>query len=98
MQPEVERPELEGSCRPLTREPLTADQAEVLSRRFEALGDPVRPRLSSLIASHKGSEACGCELTAGFPPSGPTISHYLRVLREAGFDRRAAMHPAATLT
>lgn len=73
-----------GCCTPLTTEPLTADEAEVLSQRFKALGDPVRLRLLSLIASHEGGEACVCELTAGFQVSGPTISHHLRVLREAG--------------
>lgn len=76
---------------PLTADPLTVEQAEVLSRRFKALGDPVRLRLLSLIASHQGGEACVCELTEGFAVSGPTISHHLRVLREAGLiegDRR----------
>jgi ArsR family transcriptional regulator len=38
----------------------------------------------SLIASHEGGEACVCELTAVFDLSGPTISHHLKVLREAG--------------
>jgi ArsR family transcriptional regulator len=40
--------------------------------------------LISVIASHEGGEACVCELTAGFQVSGPTISHHLPVLREAG--------------
>jgi len=71
-------------CTPLSTEPLATDDAEVLSQRFKALGDPVRLRLLSLIASHEGGEACVCELTAGFQVSGPTISHHLRVLREAG--------------
>ena len=71
-------------CTPLSTEPLTADEAELLSQRFKALGDPVRLRLLSLIASHEGGEVCVCELTGGFQVSGPTISHHLRVLREAG--------------
>ncbi|GAY13086.1 arsenical resistance operon repressor [Pseudonocardia sp. N23] len=41
---------------------------------FKALGDPVRLRLLSTIASHKGGEACVCELTGVFDLSGPTIS------------------------
>lgn len=80
----AESPELAGCCSALTAEPLTTDEAEVLSQRFKALGDPVRLRLLSLIASHEGGEACVCELTTGFDLSGPTISHHLRVLREAG--------------
>ncbi len=71
-------------CAPLARDPLSASQADALARRFKALGDPVRLRLLSLIASHDGGEACVCELTVGFDVSGPTISHHLKVLREAG--------------
>jgi ArsR family transcriptional regulator len=71
-------------CSPLTREPLTADQSVELARVFKALGDPVRLRLLSLIASHAGGEACVCDLTDAFDLTGPTISHHLKVLREAG--------------
>ena len=71
-------------CSPLVREPLSADQAVELSRLFKAMGDPVRLRLLSLIASHAGGEACVCDLTGVFDLSGPTISHHLKVLREAG--------------
>ncbi|WP_308257488.1 ArsR/SmtB family transcription factor [Pseudonocardia lacus] len=73
-----------GCCSPLAREPLDAEQAVDLSRSFKALGDPVRLRLLSLIASHEGGEACVCELTDTFEVTGPTISHHLKVLREAG--------------
>ena len=49
---------------------------------FKALGDPVRLRLAALIASQ--AEACVCDLQTHFTLSGPTISHHLKVLREAG--------------
>jgi ArsR family transcriptional regulator, arsenate/arsenite/antimonite-responsive transcriptional repressor len=71
-------------CSPLVREPLSVDRAVDVARMFKALGDPVRLRLLSLIASHAGGEACVCELTDGFHLAGPTISHHLKVLREAG--------------
>ena len=80
-----------GCCAPLAREPLTGDQAVELARVFKALGDPVRLRLLSLIASHEGGEACVCDLSDVFELTGPTISHHLKVLREAGLitgDRR----------
>lgn len=51
---------------------------------FKALGDPVRLRLLSLIASHPGGEACVCEISATFDVSQPTISHHLKLLRSAG--------------
>jgi len=76
-----------GCCAPLAREPLTGDQAVELARVFKALGDPVRLRLLSLIASHEGGEACVCDLTDVFELTGPTISHHLKVLREAGLIR-----------
>jgi ArsR family transcriptional regulator, arsenate/arsenite/antimonite-responsive transcriptional repressor len=71
-------------CPSLSHEPLVADHAESLARGFKAVADPVRLRLLSLIASHQGGEACVCDLTAGFELTGPTISHHLKVLREAG--------------
>ena len=71
-------------CSPLVREPLSAQQALRLARLFKALGDPVRLRLLSLIASHDGGQACVCDLTGMFDLTGPTISHHLKVLREAG--------------
>ena len=71
-------------CSPMVREPLTAEQATALAGAFKALADPVRLRLLSLIASHAGGEACVCDLTDAFELTGPTISHHLKVLRQAG--------------
>ena len=51
---------------------------------FKALGDPVRLRLLSLVASHEGGEACVCDISDTFDLSQPTISHHLKVLRQAG--------------
>jgi ArsR family transcriptional regulator len=55
-----------------------------LAQAFKALGDPVRLRLASLIAARDGGEVCVCDLTSAFDLTQPTISHHLRVLREAG--------------
>lgn len=74
----------QGCCPPLAREPLSREQSLELSRVFKAMGDPVRLRLLSLIASHEGGEACVCDLADVFDLTGPTISHHLKVLREAG--------------
>ncbi|MGW9307013.1 ArsR/SmtB family transcription factor [Saccharomonospora azurea] len=64
-------------------EPLTAKQAVDLARAFKAIGDPVRLRLLSLIASHVDGEACVCDVAGAFELAGPTISHHLKVLRKA---------------
>ena len=74
----------EPCCTPLVREPLTENWAGDLASMFKALGDPVRLQLLSRVASHAGGEACGCDLSVGFDLTQPTISHHLKVLREAG--------------
>lgn len=63
---------------------MTTDWAGDLAQMFKALGDPVRLRLLSIVASQPGGEACVCDLTAAFDLSQPTISHHLKVLRETG--------------
>lgn len=71
-------------CPPLTESHIPAETAAALAPAFKALGDPVRLRLMSMIASAPGGEACVCDLTPAFDLSGPTISHHLKTLREAG--------------
>ena len=71
-------------CSPLSREPLSEEVAEQASAILKALGDPVRLRLMSLVASHEGGEACVCDLNDAFDLSQPTISHHLKVLHEVG--------------
>ena len=68
----------------LVRAPLAAEEAAELSRGLKALADPTRLRLLSLIAAHEDGEACVCELTEPLHLSQPTISHHLKILREAG--------------
>jgi ArsR family transcriptional regulator len=86
-------PVLECDAAPLVRDPLTEQQAATLAAVFKALSDPVRLRLLSMIASRAGGECCVCDLTPAFDVSEPTISHHLKVLREAGLvtsQRRAS--------
>ncbi|MEU5180475.1 metalloregulator ArsR/SmtB family transcription factor [Streptomyces longwoodensis] len=74
-----------GACCPgLLTAPLDEDQAADLAKVFKALGDPVRLRLLSMIASRSGGEVCVCDLTPAFELSQPTISHHLKLLRQAG--------------
>ncbi|MBF6326988.1 ArsR/SmtB family transcription factor [Nocardia transvalensis] len=84
-----------SSCEatPRTRPPLTARDATELAALFKALADPVRLRLLSAIASRTGGEACVCDLSEGIDVTQPTVSHHLKVLREAGLltsERRAS--------
>jgi ArsR family transcriptional regulator, arsenate/arsenite/antimonite-responsive transcriptional repressor len=77
----------------LLREPLTEPAAVEIAKKLKALADPVRLRLFSAIASHAGGEACVCDVSAGVDVSQPTVSHHLKVLRDAGLltsERRAS--------
>ncbi|WP_432080492.1 ArsR/SmtB family transcription factor [Streptomyces sp. WAC 04229] len=73
-----------GCCPGLLSETLGEAQAVELAKVFKALGDPVRLRLLSMIASREGGEVCVCDLTPAFDLSQPTISHHLKLLRQAG--------------
>jgi ArsR family transcriptional regulator, arsenate/arsenite/antimonite-responsive transcriptional repressor len=78
-------------CPPIAERRIPAETAAMLAPAFKALGDPVRLRLMSMIASAPDGEICVCNLTPAFDLSGPTISHHLKTLREAGLvdsDRR----------
>jgi ArsR family transcriptional regulator len=62
--------------------PLSEPEAEELAARFKALADPTR--VSILNRLSQADCVCVCDLTAAFDLSQPTISHHLRILREAG--------------
>jgi ArsR family transcriptional regulator len=74
----------QGCCAPINEQRLSAQTAAELAPAFKALGDQVRLQLMSMIASAPDGEICVCDLTPGFNLSGPTISHHLKTLREAG--------------
>jgi ArsR family transcriptional regulator len=61
--------------------PLKAKEFEHLSSRFKALADPTRLAIVNRLASR--GDTCVCEFNS-LGLSQPTISHHLRVLREAG--------------
>ena len=68
-------------CGPETP-PLPDEAAELLAARFKALADPTRVAIVNCLAG--AEEVCVCELNERFDLSQPTISHHLKVLREAG--------------
>lgn len=63
--------------------PLEEEEAEAQVRRFKALADPTRLQLISLLLRHEG-RLCVGELVSAFTLEQATISHHLRILREAG--------------
>lgn len=73
----------EGCCplRPVRALPAAQRQSQVAL--FKALADPTRLEILRLVAAQDGP-TCVCDIVDHFDLSQPTISHHLKVLREAG--------------
>jgi ArsR family transcriptional regulator len=52
------------------------------AKLFKALGDETRLEMLGLLAA-AGAELCACDIESHFELSQPTISHHLKILREA---------------
>ena len=59
------------------------DPRHALADRIEALAHPLRLQLLDLLARSDG-KLCVCDLEAALPVKQPTVSHHLKLLREAG--------------
>ena len=64
--------------------PMDRETAEQLARLLKAVADPARLQLLALLKSSPEGSACVCDLTGPLGLSQPTVSHHLRVLKEAG--------------
>jgi ArsR family transcriptional regulator, arsenate/arsenite/antimonite-responsive transcriptional repressor len=62
--------------------PLDLGERDALAARFKALGDPTRVAIVNRLAA--ADEVCVCDFVAALDLAQPTISHHLKVLREAG--------------
>jgi ArsR family transcriptional regulator, arsenate/arsenite/antimonite-responsive transcriptional repressor len=81
--PKQKRPVGEPCCVPLAYPDIDAGQAERIGRIAKALGDPIRLQLVDVLRKNAG-KVCVCELTPLFDVGQPTVSHHLKVLRDAG--------------
>jgi ArsR family transcriptional regulator len=81
--PKQKRPSGEPCCEPVVYPDVERRQAERMAAIAKALGDPVRVQLVDVLGKHAG-KVCVCELVPLFEISQPTLSHHLKVLREAG--------------
>jgi ArsR family transcriptional regulator len=81
--PKQKRPKGEVCCAPVVYPDIEREQAERMGRIAKALGDPIRVQLVDVLRKHAG-KVCVCELVPLFDLSQPTVSHHLKVLREAG--------------
>jgi DNA-binding transcriptional ArsR family regulator len=75
-------PVLQPICCGSDAAPLPKTAAVTLAERFRALADPTRVAIVNRLSG--ADELCVCDLTAAFELSQPTISHHLKILREAG--------------
>jgi ArsR family transcriptional regulator len=81
--PKRKRPTGAPCCEPLVFPEIDQARAGRLAELAKALGDPVRVQLVDVLRRHAG-KVCVCELVPLFDVSQPTVSHHLKVLREAG--------------
>ena len=78
------RPEGCGPLQPVG--PLAKGRRGRLVGVFKALADPTRLEILRLVAVQPGA-TCVCDIVAHFDLAQPTISHHLKVLRDAGLLR-----------
>ena len=75
---------MESCCTPLHEGPIDEERARSMAAVLGALGDPVRLRIVSLLLSAPDGSLCGCDLEEPLDLSQPTVSHHMKILREAG--------------
>ena len=81
--PKTKRPAGEPCCEPVVYPDVERKEAERMASVAKALGDPIRLQLVDVLRKHAG-KVCVCELTPLFDVGQPTVSHHLKVLRDAG--------------
>ena len=81
--PKTKRAKGEVCCEPLVFPDVGPERAARVAALAKALGDPIRVQLLDVLRRYAG-EVCVCELVALFDVSQPTVSHHLKVLRDAG--------------
>lgn len=74
----------EECCPSVLASPLDRPEAAALAAAFNALADPVRLRIMSMLAAAAEGEVCVCELVGPLGKSQPTVSHHLKILGDAG--------------
>lgn len=81
--PKQKRAPGEPCCEPVVYPDVARQEADRMAVVAKALGDPVRLQLVDVLRKHAG-KVCVCELVPLFNLSQPTVSHHLKVLRQAG--------------
>jgi len=69
-------------CGPAAELRLEADAALKLAHAFKALSNPIRLQILDILSRGNG-QVCVCEIERHFSLTQPTISHHLKILRDA---------------
>lgn len=72
-----------GCCDAAIAPRTTPEEAQRLSEALQLLGHPIRVQILDMLA-HSADHVCVCDLEGALPVKQPTVSHHLRLLREAG--------------
>ena len=83
LSPKTKRAAGAPCCEPVVYPDVERAQAVRMAEVAKALGDPIRLQLVDVLRKHAG-KVCVCELVPLFDLSQPTVSHHLKVLRDAG--------------
>src|SRR6202163_5092830 len=83
LSPKHKRAAGERCCEPVVYPDVAREDATRMAAVAKALGDPIRLQLVDVLRKHAGT-VCVCELVPLFDLSQPTVSHHLKVLRDAG--------------
>ncbi len=70
-------------CTPDGDSRLTTEEAAQIASDLQILGHPIRLQILHILARQRG-QVCVCDIEAAVPVKQPTVSHHLRLLREAG--------------
>ena len=81
--PKQKSPNGQPCCEPVVYPDIERAQAARMAIVAKALGDPIRLQLVDVLRKHAG-KVCVCELVPLFNIAQPTVSHHLKVLRQAG--------------
>jgi ArsR family transcriptional regulator, arsenate/arsenite/antimonite-responsive transcriptional repressor len=81
--PKSEETQVQGCCSPMQPLRLSHAAAEELATVFKAIANPVRLQMLDILSRQDG-QVCVCDIEGYFDLSQPTISHHLRVMRQAG--------------
>lgn len=72
-----------GCCADAVQHQLSSEAAQQFTDDLMLLAHPIRIQILTMLSRSAG-QVCVCELEAALPVKQPTVSHHLKLLRDAG--------------